>query len=359
MKNGDDQRLKPDELRNFSEALLLIHSPQELKAIPRATFAALKKIIPGDLAAYNEFHAHGTLAIGDPELPDPEDVEVFEAFMHEHPSLNYILKTGSEQAVRISDFASNARWRSTNLYNQFFRTFALNYQVGCVFEVASSARIGFSINRTDGDFTDGERHLMSLLVPHFTQAWNRASAMTFQKRVLSSIAVMEVDGCGKIEFATEKAALLMKTYFSITTLSLTCLPASLRRWFLQTVENAVTKLAPFVPSITERGHRRLTIRIAVLPGEDLYQLLLDEEELMTPELLAKSFGLTPRESEVLFWISEGKTNGEISVILGAKIKTVQKHVERILEKLGVENRASASRVCRDRAFGFRGGNSAP
>jgi DNA-binding CsgD family transcriptional regulator len=358
MKNGDDQRLKPEELRNFSEALLLIHSPRDLEAIPRAAFAALKRIIPGDLVAYNEFHAHGTIAIGDPETPDPRYIEVFEAFMHEHPSLSHILKTGSEKAARISDFSSNARWHSTNLYNQFFRAFALNYQVGCVFEVASSARIGFSINRTGRDFTDGERHLMSLLAPHFAQAWDRASTMTLQKRALSSIAVMEVDGCGKIEFATERATLLMNTCFPLTPLSSTCLPAPLRRWFLQTVENTATNLAPFVPSVTEHGHRRLTVRIAAVPGENLYQLLFDEDELMTPEILGKAFGLTPRESEVLFWINEGKTNGEIAVIVGAKIKTIQKHVERILQKLGVENRASASRVCRDRAFGVSGGNAA-
>ncbi len=57
-----------------------------------------------------------------------------------------------------------------------------------------------------------------------------------------------------------------------------------------------------------------------------------------------SFGLTPRETEVLFWISEGKTNPEISVIIGASPATVKTHVERILAKLGCETRTAAART---------------
>ena len=55
-----------------------------------------------------------------------------------------------------------------------------------------------------------------------------------------------------------------------------------------------------------------------------------------------SLKLTPREVEVLFWISEGKSNQDIGVILGAKTGTICKHVEHILSKLNVENRTSAA-----------------
>ena len=54
--------------------------------------------------------------------------------------------------------------------------------------------------------------------------------------------------------------------------------------------------------------------------------------------------LTPREAEVLFWISEGKTNHDIGIILGAKTGTICKHVEHILSKLNVENRTAAAVV---------------
>jgi len=57
-----------------------------------------------------------------------------------------------------------------------------------------------------------------------------------------------------------------------------------------------------------------------------------------------SLRLTPREAEVLFWISQGKTNQDIGTILGAKTGTICKHVEHILSKLNVENRTAAAVV---------------
>jgi len=54
--------------------------------------------------------------------------------------------------------------------------------------------------------------------------------------------------------------------------------------------------------------------------------------------------LTPREAEVLFWISQGKGNYDIGIILGAKTGTICKHVGHILSKLNVENRTAAAVV---------------
>ncbi|MFM9078563.1 MAG: helix-turn-helix transcriptional regulator, partial [Opitutaceae bacterium] len=59
-------------------------------------------------------------------------------------------------------------------------------------------------------------------------------------------------------------------------------------------------------------------------------------------------GLTPREAEVLFWISQGKTNPEIALIIGAARRTVATHVEHLLAKLEVENRACAALMAVDR-----------
>ena len=55
-----------------------------------------------------------------------------------------------------------------------------------------------------------------------------------------------------------------------------------------------------------------------------------------------AYSLTPRETEIGHWIAGGKTNPEIAIILQANRRTVEKHMERILEKLGVENRVAAA-----------------
>ena len=59
-----------------------------------------------------------------------------------------------------------------------------------------------------------------------------------------------------------------------------------------------------------------------------------------PKLL-KVKGLTEREREVLMWIMEGKTNGEIGSILGISIHTASKHIEHVFLKLGVHSRIQA------------------
>jgi DNA-binding CsgD family transcriptional regulator len=55
----------------------------------------------------------------------------------------------------------------------------------------------------------------------------------------------------------------------------------------------------------------------------------------------RAAGLTEREADVLQWIAKGKSNPDIAAILGTSPRTVQKHVERLLQKLGVETLVAA------------------
>jgi DNA-binding NarL/FixJ family response regulator len=54
--------------------------------------------------------------------------------------------------------------------------------------------------------------------------------------------------------------------------------------------------------------------------------------------------ITSRESEVLYWLSNGKTNKEIGMILNIGSRTVNKHLEQVFVKLGVENRTTAAGI---------------
>jgi DNA-binding NarL/FixJ family response regulator len=56
----------------------------------------------------------------------------------------------------------------------------------------------------------------------------------------------------------------------------------------------------------------------------------------------EALGLTPREAEVLLWVAQGKSNGEIATILGATENTVKKHLQNMFEKLGVDSRHTAT-----------------
>jgi DNA-binding NarL/FixJ family response regulator len=79
-------------------------------------------------------------------------------------------------------------------------------------------------------------------------------------------------------------------------------------------------------------------------GREWLFRLTEKREGDAERILAERHGLTSREAEVLVWISRGKQNREISEILKISPRTVNKHLEQVFEKMGVENRASATAI---------------
>ena len=79
------------------------------------------------------------------------------------------------------------------------------------------------------------------------------------------------------------------------------------------------------------------------PDEVLFRI--QETRTSTEEArLREGLGLTAREAEVLLWVGHGKGTRDIAEILGMSPRTVQKHLEQIYAKLGVENRAAAASI---------------
>jgi DNA-binding NarL/FixJ family response regulator len=56
----------------------------------------------------------------------------------------------------------------------------------------------------------------------------------------------------------------------------------------------------------------------------------------------EALGLTPREAEVLLWVAQGKSNGDVGVICGMAEATVKRHLSNLFEKLGLESRNAAT-----------------
>ncbi|MCK0198517.1 response regulator transcription factor [Ancylobacter sp. 6x-1] len=106
------------------------------------------------------------------------------------------------------------------------------------------------------------------------------------------------------------------------------------------------------PSITEPGSLDLpvpdsprTVRISYVGqiGADELLLRIVEDSGQPPEqLLRARLGLTLREAEVLLWLARGKSNRDIAEILALSPRTVNKHLEQVYAKIGVENRAAAT-----------------
>lgn len=89
----------------------------------------------------------------------------------------------------------------------------------------------------------------------------------------------------------------------------------------------------------------LSVRvISAKNGQERLLKLEDGRRPTGPHLLKQELDLTERESEVLHWLANGKTNRDIAQILEMSPRTVNKHLEQIFPKLGVENRTAAAGI---------------
>ena len=132
---------------------------------------------------------------------------------------------------------------------------------------------------------------------------------------------------------------------------------------------------PRQPLLAARGSRRLTLELHAMNdgGEstdadadatadaevdtDAEWLIVASEanDAALIDTIMAAFRLTAREAEVLHWVARGKTNRDIGDILGLSPRTVTKHMEHILPKLGVETRTAAAALVLARVRGFDGG----
>lgn len=158
--------------------------------------------------------------------------------------------------------------------------------------------------------------------------------------------LLAVTAEGEVRWYTPQAARLLSRAFPETG-SETMEPAKIRLpravapWIKEREkEGGRTITAEFV---LNADGRRLSLSYLGKTGADEYLVRLSEAEAPGDvQILRQSLGLTTREAEVLIWIARGKANRIVSEILGISTRTVDKHLEQIYAKLGVENRTSAA-----------------
>jgi DNA-binding response OmpR family regulator/DNA-binding CsgD family transcriptional regulator len=179
----------------------------------------------------------------------------------------------------------------------------------------------------------------------------------------ASITVRVVDG--RLMWQTPLARQILLRYFG-TSAPQTPLPVL--DWMQQSLRhlaNASQQPAAHAPVfepprlVIDQADRRLSFRLhqqtgdadasdaastAAKPSSSTEWMIVMREtsDSSIMESMAKHFGLTAREAEVLYWVVKGKINRDIGDILGTSPATVKKHLERIHAKMGVETRTAAA-----------------
>lgn len=157
----------------------------------------------------------------------------------------------------------------------------------------------------------------------------------------AAIAITPTDG--RIIWQSPLARKWLDEYFyHEDALSRSNTPEVMLNWIQQL--NKVDKLNEAGQSLNViKNSGRLTFTLADDSSDEQWVVLLTEEsDLAQIQALTTTFGLTKRESEVLYWAIKGKTNRDIGDILEASPRTINKHLEHVFAKLGVETRTAAA-----------------
>ena len=90
-----------------------------------------------------------------------------------------------------------------------------------------------------------------------------------------------------------------------------------------------------------RPHLLRAYELVVLLGQRRDSAADELDPAAASALLRRRFGLTDRESELLYWLARGKSNREMAIIFSISARTVDKHLQHVFDKMDVENRHAA------------------
>ncbi|SHG04332.1 response regulator transcription factor [Bradyrhizobium erythrophlei] len=155
--------------------------------------------------------------------------------------------------------------------------------------------------------------------------------------------LLAVSRHGKIMWATPQAQKLLTDNLAAATEDELVLPEPMLQWLEQVQKGKPGSKTPLTASFPDNEQLQLQYMGKLGPNEFLLRLAKDSST-NTSAQFSSELGLTTREGEVLSWLAKGKTNRDIAQILGLSPRTVDKHLEQIYAKLGVENRTAAAAI---------------
>ncbi|MEH2514389.1 DNA-binding response OmpR family regulator/DNA-binding CsgD family transcriptional regulator [Nitrobacteraceae bacterium AZCC 1564] len=160
---------------------------------------------------------------------------------------------------------------------------------------------------------------------------------------VSGRSLFAVNRSGAIMWSTPQAQKLLAQDSAESPGNGFILPRPWREWLEQIAGSQAKTKPPETLTFSENHQLRLQYMGRLGSNEFLLRLARDTSSA-SPAEFSQELGLTSREGEVLSWLSKGKTNRDIAQILGLSPRTVDKHLEQIYAKLGVENRTAAAAV---------------
>ncbi|MEP6947227.1 MAG: LuxR C-terminal-related transcriptional regulator [Acidobacteriota bacterium] len=346
-------QLSHHDLSNVLAAVDILTSDPDPATLPSRTNDAVKSLVSTDVLSFEAFGTdndyQGPLWYTPDGTVAMDLLRVMARLVHQQPFYEDLVHNRSLAAVRITDYVSITEYKKTAIYNEFFRHIHTDRQIVATLSVNPALMVSVSLCRMGKEFADRDCHVLDLLKPHLVSAFrtaqfiNRSRFEAEQLQVAleaTRFGVVLLDRYFQTQIENPIAVRLFRKYFPADP---SAVPDELKRYLkyhLQRFHGDDYYLPP-APMEVCLGNSRLVIRLSFHAGTKTTAVLLEEINFSSAFDSAGS-KITEREATVLFWVSQGKTDAEIALLLSISVRTVQKHVQHIFDKLGVETRTAAT-----------------
>ena len=368
-------RLRQRDFAAFSDGLAALYADVDPDTLADRFLACLLGVFSCEFASFSLLdrrRARLQTSALSPAVSDWPGLETHQRHLRHDPAARYLLRTGDQRAVKISDFVSLPQYRNLSVYTEVFARVGCNRRMGFAVQGKAPVSLVATLNRSGRDFSEEERQMLDALRPHLLQANDQALAEQRRRSEqvrerenlgdLFGVGLAEIDASSRVLWSTQRARALCKDFFPVQGHASTAadLPEEIRSRVVASVRRA-----PFAADADAPVPTRLVwhfdgpdcrcLKVRLTPGTapERWQLLFEETKGAVPaQTLGRALRLTDREAEVLYWVMQGKTNWEVGAILIISEKTVARHLENIFAKLHVENRTAAVRVALEASAGF-------
>ena len=273
------------------------------------------------------------------------DVECFDRHFFAHPLVCFHRDHPDGGAHRLSDSLPLAAFQRTSLYAEYYRRIGIEHVVAVPLHVDAGVLVSVVLNRCGRDFSSRELALLDAvrapLVTLYRHARMADHAAALEASLHAQVGAgtwheLEVDGTGRIRRAGRHALRMLDVRSSVGPGA--TVPPDVVAWLQRLQERRAFS------AVLHRNSVNGNVLVRAIPAvaHGIWQLLMAEASPSSvPAGGPDAARLTPRERDVLAWAGQGKADRQIAAILGISARTVQKHLERIYAKLGVESRLAA------------------
>lgn len=339
--------LSSDDWALLNAATLRLYRELDAEGHRETMLEVLNELAPAELVALNVFEVatqHYQVISLPPDYLKPGEVTQVAGLLGQSPFPAYYLATGDPLWKMVTDFMPMEDFRATSLWKEALKPLSIDYQLCGMLAVESGVVHGLTLNRAHRPFEEREREMLNTLHPHLVTSYLNAMAFSRVKCSMEELrAVVEASpgayAClrpdGSLAWMQPRARDWLAEFYGDEPFAPNGLPASIEHQrSLRTAENEAMHV--------ERGGGAEILFACLSPSPMGGSILRLQRRGREPVVRFQAQpDLSNRENEVLHWMIGGKRNREIAIIMNISTRTVEKHVESILEVLEAENRATA------------------